>query len=162
MKLIVAVDNKWGIGKDNKLLFHLKKDMAFFTETTLHKVVVMGANTFLSLPHGALKDRINIVLDDTGTPHEGTFVVKDIEELFDKLTEYENDDIFVIGGASVYTALLPYCNTALVTKVHADGEASIFIPNLDKLPEWDIIEKSEVILDGEYEIEFCHYSNIEH
>ena len=75
MNLIVVVDNKWGIGRNNGLLFRLKKDMKFFRETTTGKVVVMGAKTFASFPNGALPNRVNIVLDDSGAEHVGAITV---------------------------------------------------------------------------------------
>ncbi len=157
MKLIVVVDEKWGIGKQNGLLFSLKKDMAFFRETTTGKVVVMGANTFASFPNGALPNRVNIVLDHTGTAHQGAFTCQTLEELHAKLVEYNTNDVFVIGGATVYKLLLPLCDTAFVTKVHADGGAEVFIPDLDSLDEWELAYTSEDVQDNGYVINFCTY-----
>lgn len=159
MNVIVVVDNKWGIGRDNNLLFRLKKDMAFFKQTTTGKVVVMGANTFKSFPHGALPNRINIVLDDGGTQYPNTISVSSISELNETLSEYNSDDIFVIGGAQFYAFMLNRCKVAYVTKVSADGNAQVFFPNLDSLSNWRIVEESEPVIDGEYEIRFCKYVN---
>ena len=119
MKTIVCVDSKWGIGKKNGLLFRLPKDMAFFKQMTTGKVVAMGANTFLSFPKGALPNRVNIVLDDQGRKFEGATTLPTLFALLAKLNEYDTDDVFVIGGASVYKLMLPYCDTAYVTKVDA-------------------------------------------
>ena len=160
MNLIVVVDNKWGIGKNNNLLFRLKKDMAYFKQTTTGKVVVMGAKTFASFPRGALPNRVNIVLDDSGKTHEGTVTVKSVAELDAELTKYPSEEIFVIGGASFYALMLDRCKYAFVTKVAADGDAELFFPNLDEKNNWQLLEQTEPIVDGEYEITFCKYENM--
>ena len=159
MNLIVVVDNKWGIGKNNGLLFRLKKDMAFFKQTTTGKVVVMGAKTFASFPHGALPDRVNIVLDDSGREHDGAITVSTVAQLDDALTKYNSEDIFVIGGASFYALMLDRCKYAYVTKVSANGCAELFFPNLDDRQNWRLTEQSQPIADGDYEIKFCKYEN---
>ena len=160
MNLIVVVDNKWGIGKNNGLLFRLPKDMAYFKQMTTGKVVVAGANTFASFPHGALPNRINIVLDDSGKMHEGTITVKSVAELDTELNKYNTDDVFVIGGASFYAFMLERCKYAYVTKVNADGGAELFFPNLDDMQNWHMVAQTEPICDGEYEITFCKYENM--
>lgn len=159
MNLIVVVDEKWGIGRNNGLLFRLKKDMKFFRETTTGKVIVVGANTFASFPKGALPNRVNIVLDSSGAPHENAITVATLDELDTELSKYNTDDVYVSGGASVYKLLLDKCKTAYITKVKADGQAQVFFPNLDKLPNWSLIEQSEETDDGEYKIVFCKYVN---
>lgn len=160
MNLIVVVDNQWGIGKNNGLLFSLKKDMAFFRETTTGKVVVMGANTFGSFPNGALPNRTNIVLDDQGREHVGATTVTNLDDLYKLLQNYDTNDVFVIGGATVYKLLLDHCKLAYVTKVHACGDAQVFFPNLDENPIWQLAECSADIQDGDYTINFCTYVNI--
>ena len=157
MNLIVVVDNKWGIGKNNNLLFSLKKDMAFFRQTTTGKVVVMGAKTFQTFPNGALPNRVNIVLDHQGNNHDGATTVTTVEDLFALLQNYNTDDVFVIGGATVYKLLLNHCQTAYVTKVQADGDAEVFFPNLDEMESWQLVETSEDVQDGNYTINFCKY-----
>ena len=159
MNAIVVVDENWGIGKNNGLLFHLKKDMAFFKQTTTGKVVVMGANTYASFPHGALPNRVNIVLDDSGKQYPDAMSVSSVDGLFEALKAYDTQDVFVIGGASVYKLLLNSCSTAYVTKVSADGCAELFFPNLDELPNWQLAETSEPVADGDYTVRFCKYVN---
>ena len=159
MNVIVVVDEQWGIGKDNGLLFRLKKDMTFFKQTTTGKVVVMGANTFRSFPNGALPNRVNIVLDDSGATHPDTITVSSVAELNQQLANYDTEEIFVIGGASFYALMLDRCATAYVTKVDANGNASVFFPNLDELPNWKLAEVSEPTQDGDYTIRFCKYLN---
>ena len=159
MNLIVVVDNNWGIGKKNGLLFRLKKDMAFFKQMTTGKVVVMGAKTFASFPHGALPNRVNIVLDDSGEKHDGAITVSSVAELDEELSKYDSEDVFVIGGASFYALMLDRCKCAYVTKVAANGHAEVFFPNLDDKTNWKLIEQSQPTLDGDYEIQFCKYEN---
>lgn len=176
MNLIVVVDKNWGIGKNNGLLFRLKKDMAFFRETTTGKVIVMGANTFASFPNGALPNRVNIVLDSSakesseklfynadGNVRSRALIVPSVEQMDQALTEFAekcgSDSIFVCGGASFYKLMLDRCKAAYVTKVNADGGAELFFPNLDGLPNWQLAEQSQPLTDGDYEISFCKYVN---
>lgn len=161
MNLIVVVDEKWGIGKNNGLLFRLKKDMKHFRETTTGKVIVMGANTFASFPNGALPNRVNVVLDSSGEQHEGTVSVSTLDELDKVLSKYNTDDVYVVGGAMVYKLMLDRCKTAHITKVKADGQAQVFFPNLDELPNWVLAEQFEKIEDEGYIITFCKYVNSE-
>ena len=159
MKAIVAVDKNWGIGRGNDLLFSIPEDMKFFRQTTLNKVVVMGAKTLKSFPNGSpLKNRVNIVLSTTISREDCT-VVNNLDCLFEKLKNYPTEDIFVIGGAKVYRELLPYCSEVLVTKVDADGDAEVFFEDLDKLPNWSCQSQSEVIETNGYQIRFTTYKN---
>lgn len=162
MKSIVAVDEKWGIGKNNGLLFDIRADMKHFVEHTRGKVVVMGSNTLRSLPGGMpLKNRLNIVLnpdgDDADAAEKGYILVRSVDELLKKAAEYPADDVFVIGGAMLYRTMLPYCDTAIVTKVRADGGAQVFYENLDSLPEWRLESESEPLEDSGYTMTFCTY-----
>ncbi len=155
MKLIVAVSRNWGIGRENSLLFNLKEDMKHFKKMTTGKVVIMGKNTYLSLPARPLKDRINIVLSRTALM-EDCITVSGLSELFDIIGQFRGDDVFVIGGASIYHTLLPYCDTAFVTKVDADAVADAYIDNLDEMSEWECVEVTEGETDG---LKFCTYRN---
>lgn len=157
MKTIVVVDKNWGIGKKNDLLFRLKKDMAFFRQTTTGKVIVMGANTFLSFPNGALPNRVNIVLDDKGRKFDGTTTVASLDELASLLQDFDTDDVYVVGGAGVYKQLLSWCDTAYVTKVDADGGAEVFFPDLDEMPNWQLADMSQPVEDNGYMLSFCTY-----
>ena len=118
MNLIVAVDSNWAIGKENKLLVSIPQDMKFFRETTKGKVVAMGRKTLESFPGGQpLKNRVNVVLTtDKNYKVKDTVIVHTIEEMVDELKKYDSEDIFVIGGESIYRQLLPYCTKAYITK----------------------------------------------
>ncbi len=160
MKTIVAVDEKWGIGKKNGLLFSLKEDMKFFREKTLNKVVVMGGNTLLSFPGSKpLKNRTNIVLSDVLEEGDGYILTRTLPELLEELKKYDTDEIFVIGGAMMYRTMLPYCDTAYITKVFADGEAEVFFPNLDEQKDWKLVAQDTEIEDNGYKISFTTYRN---
>ncbi|MBQ0071330.1 MAG: dihydrofolate reductase [Spirochaetales bacterium] len=166
MKAILHCDKKWGIGKNNDLMFHLPLDMKFFRTTTKGKVVVMGGHTLLSFPNGKpLKYRTNIVLwpsgDERRAEEDGFVMVKSEEALFQELKKYDTESIFVIGGGRMYHTLLPYCTEVLVTKVDADGGAEVFFDNLDEMPNWTLTEEGEPLDDNGYTIRFCTYRNNE-
>lgn len=162
MIAILHADKEWGIGKKNGLMFELPIDMKFFRETTLNKVVCMGYNTLLSLPNAKpLKNRTNVVLCEEGVEIEGCVCVHSIEELLNFVKKYQRDEVFIMGGASVYRTMLPYCDKVYLTKVNAVGGAEVFFPNLDKMPNFKCVYTSEVINDNGYEICFTTYINNE-
>lgn len=159
MKAIFHADNKWGIGKANDLMFSIPRDMKFFRETTKGKIVVMGLNTLNSFPNGEpLKNRVNIVLSPE-TVEKNVITVHNLDELFATVKKYPPDDVFIIGGASVYRTLLPYCTQVLVTKVDADGGAEVFVPNLDEAENFRLVAESEPVEDNGYMLTFCTYEN---
>ena len=146
MKIIVCVDANWGIGYKNELLVRIPSDQKFFRETTTGKVVVMGRKTLESFPGGKpLKNRVNIVLSssDKTSKVEDEIYVKTIDDCLEILKQYNEDDIYIIGGASIYKQFLPYCNTAYVTKVDREFSADTYFPNLDKDDEWEIVNESD-------------------
>lgn len=157
---ILCVDKKFGIGKNNGLLFHLPKDMAFFRETTKGHTVCMGENTLLSFPNSKpLPNRKNIVLSQDKTHnYEGCENIHNFDEFIQRITELAKiEDVFVIGGASIYRQTLPFVDEVLLTKVDADGEATVFFPNIDEDPAFKCVEEGEEIQDGEFKIRFCKY-----
>ena len=139
MNLIVAVDKNWAIGNGNKLLVSIPQDMKFFRETTMGKVVVMGRKTLESFPGGQpLKKRTNIVITgDRNYDVKDAIVVHSIEEALEELKKYDQDDIYVIGGESIYRQMLPYCKLAHVTKINHAYEADTYFPNLDEMQNWE-------------------------
>lgn len=159
MNLIVAVDKNWGIGNNNKLLVSIPSDMKFFRQETSGKVVVMGRKTLESFPNGMpLKNRTNIVLtSDRNYKVKDAVIVHDIPELLEELKQYEDDQIYVIGGGKVYEELLPYCNLAHVTKIDYGFEADTYFPNLDKMEEWEITASSEEQTYFDLEYAFVKY-----
>lgn len=155
MKAILSADKNWGIGYNNHLLVSIPSDMKFFRQTTTGKVVVMGRKTLESFPNGMpLKNRTNIVL--TGNQNyqvKDAVVVHSEDELMDELEKYDTDDIFVIGGESVYRMMLPHCDTVYVTKIDRAFQADTFFPDLDEMDEWVMTEESEE--QTCFDLEFC-------
>ncbi|MCD7835427.1 MAG: dihydrofolate reductase [Lachnospiraceae bacterium] len=145
MNLIVAVDNNWGIGYRNELLISIPNDHRHFRQETTGKVVVLGRRTLDTFPQGLpLKNRTNIIL--SGNPDykvKDAVVVHSIEELMEELKKYNDEDIYVIGGDSVYRQLLPYCNVAHVTRIDHEYMADAHFPNLDDDEEWEITADSD-------------------
>ena len=144
MNLIASATLDWGLGYKNELLFRVSADMVQFRKKTTGNVVVMGRNTFLSLPHQKpLPNRVNIVLstDRTFSP-EGVTVVRSTDELQDVLGAYDSDRVFVIGGGGVYRALLPLCDRAYITRFYAGREADTFLPDLDADGAWQLTKRS--------------------
>lgn len=145
MNLIVAVDENWAIGNKDELLVRIPADHKFFRQETTGKVVVLGRKTIETFPQGLpLKNRTNIILSKNKDYQvKDGVVVHDLEELFARLEKYDSGDVYVIGGESVYRQLLPYCDTAHVTKIDHAYEADAYFPNLDEMPEWKITADSE-------------------
>ena len=159
MNVIVAVDKNWGIGKDNKLLVSISSDMKFFREETMNKVVVMGRKTLESFPNGLpLKRRTNIVLTkDRNYKVKDAILVHSVEELMEELKKYDSEDIYVIGGDSIYRQLLPYCDVAHVTKIDYAYEADSYFPNLDEMSDWTVERTSEELTYFDLEYMFVKY-----
>ena len=161
---ILNCDKKYGIGKKNGLLFSLKEDMAFFRRTTLNHVVAMGENTLLSFPNQKpLKNRTNIVLSaDASHNYEGVVNVHSFEEFLKIVAKYaQNEDVYIIGGASMYRQTLDYVDFVYLTKVDAVGGAEVFFVNIDADPRFEVVSESEPIQDGDYMIKFVTYRNKE-
>jgi len=161
MKAIVAVDTDWGIGCCGKLLFRIPDDMKFFKEMTLGKVVVMGRETFESLPgREPLKDRTNIVLSrNENYTNDSLIVCHSMKELFRELEKFHTDDVFIIGGESIYSQLLKYCSEAYVTKVEGKRAADKHFTNLDKEAGWEQVESSELLTYEGIQYQFTKYVN---
>lgn len=161
---ILNCDKNFGIGKRNGLLFVLPADMAFFRKTTLGHTVALGENTLLSFPNAKpLPKRKHIVLsqdlthnyDDVTNVHSLDAFLCAIKE------ELRHDDVYVIGGASIYAQLLPYVDEVLLTKVDDDGGAEVFFENLDKNPSFVLENQSPWQEDNGHRISFCTYVNKE-
>lgn len=159
MKLIAAVSENWGIGKDNGLLFRLPKDMKCFRETTSGKTVILGRKNLESFPGGKpLKNRRNIILSkNPNFKCDGAEVCGSVEEA---VRLAGDDDTFVIGGETVYRQMLDFCDTCYITKVSKKAEADRFMVNLDKSDEWQLAEESEPIEDNGHIIKFCRYERV--
>ena len=159
MNLIVNADKNWGIGRENQLLVHIPNDMKMFRQTTTGKVVVMGRKTLERFPNGMpLPKRTNIVLTtDQDYDGRGAIVVHSEDELFEELKQYADEDIFIIGGESIYRMMLPYCDTAYVTRLDYAYDADTYFPDLDARKEWEIVKESEEQTYFDLEYVFLKY-----
>ena len=145
MKLIAAVDKNWAIGYKNQLLVSIPSDMKQFRQKTTGHIVVMGRKTLESFPGGLpLKNRRNIVLTSNRNYQvKDAVIVHSEEELKEELKKYDTDEIFVIGGESIYRMLEPLCDEAFITKIDHSYQADAHFPNLDADPSWVLKEESE-------------------
>ncbi len=162
MKAIVAVDKNWAIGYQNKLLVSIPADMRFFKQETTGKVVVMGKRTLESFPGGRpLKNRINICLTrDKNFTDPDAIIVHSIDEVLEKVKEYNTDDVYVIGGESIYRQLLPYCSLVHVTKIDYAYQADSYFPDLDDMNEWEITGESDENTYYDLEYSFVRYERV--
>ncbi len=145
MNVIVAVDENWAIGYKNDLLIRIPADMKMFRQETTGKVVVLGRKTLETFPNGQpLKNRTNIILSTKEDYQvKDAIVVHSIEELLEELKNYPSEDIYIIGGETVYRQMLPYCDVAHVTRIDRSYEADAFFPNLEKEGNWQITAESD-------------------
>ena len=159
MQCIVAVDKNWAIGYQNKLLVSIPADMRFFRDETMGKVVIMGRKTLETFPGGQpLKNRVNIVITrDPEFKVKDAFVVHIVEEALEITKKYRDDDIYLIGGDSVYRQFLPYCSIAHITKIVYSYHADTYFPNLDQMEEWRLAEESDEHTYYDLTYTFCRY-----
>lgn len=162
MNLIVAVDSNWAIGNKNQLLVRIPADQKFFREMTTGKVVVMGRKTLESFPNGLpLKNRTNIVLThDANYKVSGAIIVHSMDALHEELKKYDSKDIYVIGGETIYRALLDECDIAHVTKINFAYDADTYFPNLDEHPEWKVTADSDEQTYFDLEYYFYKYERV--
>ena len=154
MNLIVAVDENWAIGNKDRLLVSIPKDHKMFREETTGKVVVLGRKTLETFPQGQpLKNRTNFILSrDPEYQVKDAVIVHSVEELLERLKAYDSKDVYIIGGESIYRQMLPYCDTAIVTKIAHAYEADTYFPNLDEASDWKLTAEGdeETYFDLEY------------
>ena len=162
MNAIAAVDRNWAIGREGGLLFHLPTDMKHFRDLTVGGTVILGRKTLETFPGGKpLKDRRNIVITrNSDFTRDGCDIVGCYDQALELTVDPEDDDVWVIGGGSVYTALLPQCRRAYVTRVDAAVEdADTFFPDLDALPNWKIERTGETVTENGLTYRFVDYVN---
>ena len=156
MDLIAAVYDDWGIGRDGTQPIALSADRKFFRQTTKGAMVIVGRRTIDDFPgRKPLPGRVNVALTRSADEIPG-FILCRTPEAAAALVQ--GRDAFVIGGGSVYRALLPYCTRAYITKVHARPASDTFLPDLDEDREWQL---QEVLQSGEengIQYEMCLYT----
>lgn len=161
MKLIAAVDQHWGIGKNGRLLVSIPEDMKYFRGTTTGGVVVMGRRTLESFPgRRPLSGRTNIVLSNNPAyTVRGAAVVHSLDELSRALDAFDTDQVFVIGGETIYRLLYSQCDTAYITRIDYAYEADAHFPDLDADPDWQLVGESEEQTYFDLTYRFCTYRN---
>lgn len=161
MNCIVNVTENWGIGRENGLLVSISADLKRFRQLTTGKTVILGRKTLSTFPGGKpLKNRENLVLSrDETLEIPGARVVHSLDELRDVCRTVPTENLCVIGGASVYELLLPYCHEALLTKTLCSPEADAFFPSLDELPNWHVRQCSEVLEENGVRFQYVDYEN---
>ena len=157
MELIVAVYDDWGIGRDGTQPIALSVDRKFFREMTRGAMVIAGRKTIADFPgQKPLPGRVNVALTRSNMEIPGFTVCHSPEEAMELAKTAEK--AMVIGGGSIYRQMLPFCERAIITKVHVTPESDTFFPNLDEDPAWEL---SEVVLSGEENeiaYEMCIYT----
>lgn len=145
MNLIAAVDRNWGIGCKGQLLVSIPNDQKQFRAETIGKVVVLGRKTLETFPGGVpLRGRTNIILSaKQDYSVKDALVVHSLEELLEELKAYASEDIYIIGGESVYRQMLPYCDVAHITKIDHVFQADSHFPDLDAMEDWVVTADSE-------------------
>lgn len=163
MNLIAAVDENWAIGNRGDLLIRIPADHKNFRQETTGKVVVLGRKTLETFPQGLpLKNRTNIIL--SANPEykvKDATVVHSVEELLSELEKYDTQDVYIVGGESIYRQLLPYCDVAHITKIDHVYDADAYFPNLDEMPQWQITADSDEQTYFDITYHFLKYERIE-
>ena len=159
MELIVAVFDDWGIGKDGTQPIALSADRKFFRETTKGAMVIVGRKTLADFPGGRpLPNRVNVVLTRQDAEIADVIICHSPEETVELAKTAQR--AMVIGGGSVYKQLLPYCDTAYITKVHAAPESDTFFPNLDEDSGWKMTQVLQAGEENGIGYEMCLYKRI--
>ena len=145
MKAIVAVDSNWGIGNKGRLLVSIPADQKNFRNETIGKTIVYGRKTLETFPQQVVLPKRNNIILSTKQDYrvKDAAVVHSRQELLDLVSDLDTNDVYIIGGESVYKEFLDVCDTAIVTFIDKEYEADSYFPNLDKDPEWELADESE-------------------
>ena len=158
ISIIVAVAENNAIGKDNDLLWHISDDLKRFKKITSGHKIIMGKNTFLSLPIRPLPNRTSIVItDDMSDNYEGCIMAYSIEDAMTKCDE--DEECFIIGGGSIYKQFMPLADKLYLTKVGRNYEADTFFPDI-RSDEWELIEQEDHIDQENNELPFSFQTYI--
>lgn len=145
MNLIAAVDKNWGIGYRGRLLVKIPLDQQWFQNTTKGRIIVAGRKTLETFPNGMpLPARKNIILtENENFQIKGAQITHSVQETMELLNNYKSEDIYIVGGESIYKQFLPYCHVAYITRIDYVYEADAYFPNLEAMPEWRLTADSE-------------------
>lgn len=162
MNLLVTADENWGIGKGSQVSIRIPREQKLFMEETAGKVIVMGRKTFQTIYQGlTVQGRINIIMSENKTLQiKGAKVVHSVGELLEEVAQYPTEDVYVVGGESIYRQLLPYCTVAHVTKLDHAYAADKYMENLDKSLQWKLTADSEEQTYFDIAYEFRRYEKV--
>ena len=130
ISIIAAIGKNNELGKDNNLIWHIKGDLAHFKELTMHKKIVMGASTYKSLPK-KLEGREYIILSKSLSNIPNAMVYQNFDDLLAYLNTLD-EEVMIIGGASIYKLFLPYAEVLYLTEIDSVAEADVYFPEFDK------------------------------
>lgn len=161
MNLIVNVTQSWGIGCQDRLLVSIPADLKRFRQLTTGKTVILGRKTLATFPGGRpLKNRANLILSTRmDRAEEGAAVFRSLDALLQAVKELPEEDVWVLGGASVYRQLLPYCRKAFLTRTFTDPPADAFFPDLTKLENWTLVHTSPIYEEDGVRFQYQDYVN---
>ncbi|MFC4666408.1 dihydrofolate reductase [Falsiporphyromonas endometrii] len=164
VSIIVAVSDNFAIGKDNDMPWHLPRDLKHFKEVTSHHTVVMGKNTFLSLPKGALPNRRNLVISSTLRSEDihPAEVVSSLDLALDMARKFGEDELFIMGGGQLYAKAIDLADRMYITHIHSEiADADTFFPRFDT-SKWKLVGKTEFQRDEKnpFDLTFCTYERI--
>ncbi len=162
MQLIASIDDNWGIGRDGQLLFRIREDLRRFRRLTIGRTVILGRKTMSTFPQALpLPDRQHVILSRSPSfSVAGAQACRSPEEVFQAIANVPADDVFLIGGESVYRLFLPYCTAAHITRVVGDFSADAHLPNLDQLPTWRMIDAGQPMREGDFVYRWQTYENV--
>lgn len=163
MKLIAAIDENWNIGKNDKLLFHISEDMKSFKNLTTGNTVILGRKTLDTFPNSKpLKNRQNIILTNNKSfTAEGAIICTSVADVLNEVNKCDGNNVYVIGGESVYNQFLNYCDTAIITKVFESvADADKRMENLDNNKNWELNYQSEIKEENNLKYCFCTYKKL--
>lgn len=164
MNAIVSVTSDWAIGNEGGLIVRNRADMRRFVSLTMGGTVLMGRTTFESFPGGPLKGRRNVVVTrdrQYALRHEGVECAHSLEEALDLVAADDPDTVWLIGGESLYRALLAHCDRCFVTRNRVVVAADAFFPDLDADPSWELesVEEGGETSEG-VRFDFATYRNV--
>ena len=159
---IVAVDNDWGIGYNNQLLENIPEDLKRFKELTTGHTVVMGTNTWKSLPKKPLPNRRNIILSRKKEPYPQDEYLRMTEKEFGYwLEDHPKETVFIIGGARTYAEYLDICDVIYLTKIYkSHNNIDAYFPNVDKDSSWTIVDMSDIKTFENIDYQFITYERL--
>lgn len=158
LSIIVAIASDNGIGFENKLLVHLPADLRRFKEITKGHPVIMGRNTWFSLPKRPLPGRLNIVISNIeGETFEGAVTVYSIDEAIARCPD--NEESFVIGGAMIYKQFFQLADKLYITRMQNKFPADTFFPEIERT-EWTVEMQSEILTDENSDLKFQYINFI--